>query len=110
MNVKKRLILYLPYLVIGLYAGKLPQAWRMAAGVNAAEKLLSIMGGMELAFASPLPSFYLPDLSSFSDALAPAAIRHACGSLPAYRPITRYGRYSISRFFTFIGFSPASCF
>ena len=42
MNVKKRLILYLPYLVIGLYAGKLPQAWRMAAGVNASEKLLNI--------------------------------------------------------------------
>ncbi len=62
MNVKKRLILYLPYLVIGLYAGKLPQAWRMAAGANASEKLLNIMGGMELAFASPLPSFYLPDL------------------------------------------------
>ena len=62
MNVKKRLILYLPYLVIGLYAGKLPQAWRMAAGANASEKLLNIMGGMEQAFASPLPSFYLPDL------------------------------------------------
>lgn len=62
MNVKKRLILYLPYLVIGLYAGKLPQAWRMAAGVNASEKLLNIMDGMEQAFASPLPSFYLPDL------------------------------------------------
>ena len=62
MNVKKRLILYLPYLVIGLYAGKLSQAWRMAAGANASEKLLNIMGGMEQAFASPLPSFYLPDL------------------------------------------------
>ncbi|MBR3795602.1 MAG: type IV secretory system conjugative DNA transfer family protein, partial [Clostridia bacterium] len=62
MNVKKRLILYLPYLVIGLYAGKLPQAWRMAEGANASEKLLNIMGGMEQAFASPLPSFYLPDL------------------------------------------------
>ena len=62
MNVKKRLILYLPYLVIGLYAGKLPQAWRMAAGANASEKLLNIIDGMELAFASPLPSFYLPDL------------------------------------------------
>ena len=62
MNVKKRLILYLPYLVIGLYAGKLPQAWRMAVGANASEKLLNIMGGMEQAFASPLPSFYLPDL------------------------------------------------
>ena len=62
MNVKKRLILYLPYFVIGLYAGKLPQAWRMAAGVNASEKLLNIMGGLERAFASPLPSFYLPDL------------------------------------------------
>ena len=43
MNVKKRQILYLPYLVIGLYAGKLPQAWRMAAGANASEKLLNII-------------------------------------------------------------------
>ena len=61
MNAKKRIILYLPYVIIGLYASKLPQAWRMAAGANASEKLLNIMGGLERAFASPLPSFHLYD-------------------------------------------------
>mgnify|MGYP006990195377 CR=1 FL=1 len=35
INVKKLLLLNLPYLFIGLYAGKIWQAWRLAAGENA---------------------------------------------------------------------------
>lgn len=62
INVKKLLLLNLPYLFIGLYAGKIWQAWRLAAGENASEKLLHIVEGLGLAFQSPFPSFYWPDL------------------------------------------------
>ena len=50
INVKKLLLLNLPYLFIGLYAGKIWQAWRLAAGENASQKLLHIADGVGLAF------------------------------------------------------------
>lgn len=62
INVKKLLLLNLSYLFIGLYAGKIWQAWRLAAGENASQKLLHIAEGFGLAFQSPFPSFYWPDL------------------------------------------------
>ncbi len=62
INVKKLLLLNLPYLFIGLYAGKIWQAWRLAAGENASQKMLNIAEGLGMAFQSPFPSFYWPDL------------------------------------------------
>ena len=62
MNIKKLLILYLPYLLLGLYASKIPQGWRLSAGINASEKLMNIGSGFSAAFASPLPSFHPGDL------------------------------------------------
>ena len=62
INVKKLVILNLPYLLIGLYAGKIWQAWRLATGENVSQKLLHIAEGFGLAFQSPFPSFYWPDV------------------------------------------------
>ena len=62
INVKKLLLLNLPYLFIGLYAGKIWQAWRLTAGANASEKLLHIAEGFGLALQSQFPSFYFQDL------------------------------------------------
>lgn len=61
-KVKKQLFLYLPYVLIGLMAAKLGEAWRFAPGADMGEKLRCIMTGVEMAFRSPLPSFHLPDL------------------------------------------------
>lgn len=61
-DIKKLLLLNLPYFFIGLYAGKIWQAWRLTAGANASEKLLHIAEGLGLALQSPLPSFYSADL------------------------------------------------
>ena len=58
INVKKLVLLNLPYVFLGLYASKLGQAWRLAAGADASEKLLHIMDGFSAAFQSALPSFH----------------------------------------------------
>ena len=62
VNIKRLLILNLPYLLIGLYASKLGQAYRLAAGSGLSDKLLHIMDGFAEAFQSPLPSFHPADL------------------------------------------------
>ena len=62
VNIKKLVILNLPYFLIGLYATKLGQAYRLAAGADLSTKLLHIGDGFAAAFASPLPSFYPQDL------------------------------------------------
>ena len=62
INVKKLALLNLPYVFLGLYATKLGQAWRLAAGADASEKLLHIMDGFAAAFQSALPSFHPADL------------------------------------------------
>ena len=61
-NLKKLIIPNLPYAILGLYATKLGQAWRLAPGVSLADKLLRIMDGLVLAFQSAAPSFHPIDL------------------------------------------------
>ena len=62
VDLRKKLVQNLPYLLIGLYATKLSQAWRLAAGNDASEKLLHYSAGLSEAFQSPLPSFAVHDL------------------------------------------------
>ena len=61
-KLKKQLILNLPYFLIGLYATKLGEAWRLAEGADASQKFLHLMDGFTAAFQSPLPSFHPSDL------------------------------------------------
>ena len=72
MNKKKftkLLALCLPYLVIGLAATNLGEAWRLAEGKELGDKIMSIVGTLPLAFANPLPSLHpLICLSAFSAA------------------------------------------
>ena len=62
VNLKKIIIPNLPYALLGLYATKLGQAWRLAPGISLADKLLRIMDGLVLAFQSAAPSFHPIDL------------------------------------------------
>lgn len=48
-KLKKQLILNLPYVLLGLLATKLGEAWRMA-GADASERLLHLADGLSLAF------------------------------------------------------------
>ena len=61
-NIKKLVLLNLPYFLLGLYATKLVQAYRLAAGTDLSGKLLHIMEGFVAAFQSPYPSFHPVDL------------------------------------------------
>ena len=65
MNKKKftkLLALYLPYLVIGLAATNLGEAWRLAEGKVLGDKIVSLMGTLPAAFANPLPSLHPLDI------------------------------------------------
>ena len=62
VNIKKLVIPNIPYFILGLYATKLGEAWRLAGGADASQKLLHIMDGLVLAFQSAAPSFHPFDL------------------------------------------------
>ena len=63
-QLKKQLILNIPYIILGLLATNFGEAWRIAAGVNASEKVQSLVldGVFATAFSNPLPSLYPGDL------------------------------------------------
>ena len=62
VNVKKLALANLPYAVIGLYASKLGQAWRLAEGADSSQKLLHLLDGISAAFQNSFPSFHPFDL------------------------------------------------
>ena len=51
LDLKKLLLPNLPYLLIGLYATKLGEAWRLAPGADASAKLLGLCCGAALRLA-----------------------------------------------------------
>ena len=57
-KLSKLLALYLPYVVIGLLATNLGEAWRLAEGKELGERIMSMMGTIPMAFANPLPSLH----------------------------------------------------
>ena len=61
-ELKKLLVLNLPYLLFVYLFAKCGQAYRLAAGVDASAKLLHLTDGISAAFANPLPSLHLFDL------------------------------------------------
>lgn len=56
-QLKKLLILNIPYIILGLAATNLGEAWRLAAGPNASKKIQSLVldGVLQTAFLNPLP-------------------------------------------------------
>ena len=62
MKLKKLVLTNLPYVLIGLACTNLGEAWRMAEGGDATEKILGLFGAIPTAFGNPLPSFNAFDL------------------------------------------------
>ena len=92
-SIKKIILPNLPYLFIALFATKLPQAWRLAAGADASEKLLHLLDSLAGAFRSPFPSFHPLDLCV--GILIAAAVRLAvylkAKNAKKYRKNVEYG-------------------
>lgn len=63
INLKKMLLPNLPYAVIGLFATKIGQAWRLTPGADFSAKILGLMNGLSAAFESIAPSFHPVDLT-----------------------------------------------
>ena len=59
---KKRLLLHLPYGVIGLAAAKLSEAWRLSAGTDFSAKFLHLRDGAAMAFRNGMSGFVPLDL------------------------------------------------
>ena len=61
-KIKKPLILNIPYIISGLAATNIGEAWRMAEGADSSAKLLSLFSVLPVAFRNPMPSFHPLDL------------------------------------------------
>ena len=62
VNIKKLLILNIPYILLGLFATNLGEAWRLAEGADMSAKLLGFFDTLMVALSNPLPSFHPLDL------------------------------------------------
>lgn len=61
-DIKRLLILNLPYLILGLIATNFGEAWRLAEGADSSAKILGFFNTLPVALQNPLPSFYPVDL------------------------------------------------
>ena len=57
INYKKIILPNLPYVLLGLYASKLGQMWRLAAGADFSQKFWNLGQGFAAAFQSAAPAF-----------------------------------------------------
>ena len=62
LDIKKLLILNLPYLLMGLFATNFGEGWRRAQGADASAKMLSFFSTLPVALASWWPSLHPLDL------------------------------------------------
>ena len=62
INLKKLLILNIPYILVGLFATNFGEAWRLAEGADSSAKILSFFYALPVALGNPLPSLHPLDL------------------------------------------------
>ena len=62
LDIKKLLLLNLPYILMGLFATNFGEAWRMAVGADASAKMLSFFSTLPVALVSWWPSLHPLDL------------------------------------------------
>ena len=53
-EIKRFVILNIPYVIVGLLVTNLGEAWRLAAGTDISEKILALFGTIPAAFGNPL--------------------------------------------------------
>ena len=61
-KMKKLILLNLPYILLGLIATNIWEAWRIAEGADLSAKFLGFFAALGTAFSNPLPSIHPQDL------------------------------------------------
>ena len=92
-ELKKIIILHIPYVAAGLLATNFGEAWRLAEGANASEKTLSLISTLGVAFSNPLPSLHPLDLmiGIIVGAVLRFAVYMKSKNAKKYRHNTEYG-------------------
>ena len=92
-KLTKLLALYLPYILLGLVATNIGEAWRLAEGKELGDKIMAMMGTVPVAFANPLPSLHPFDLCvGVAGAVAVRLIVYSKGkNAKKYRKGEEYG-------------------
>ena len=62
LDIKKLLLLNMPYILMGLFATNFGEGWRMAVGADASAKMLSFFSTLPVELASWWPSLHPLDL------------------------------------------------
>ena len=62
LNIKKLILLNLPYILMGLFSTNFGEAWRMAVGTDASAKMLLFFSTLPMALTSWWPSLHPLDL------------------------------------------------
>jgi type IV secretion system protein VirD4 len=93
IDAKKIIIQALPLVIMGLFATKLGQAYRLADGADFADKLTNIVGGFSLAFGNAMPSFHPFDLmiGTVCGGIFKAFVYFKGKNAKKYRKDTEYG-------------------
>ena len=93
VSSKKLVLASLPYFVIGLYATKLGQAWRLVEGADVSQKILHLADGITAAFQNSIPSFHPFDLvvGLLCGAALHLAVYYKSKNAKKFRPNVEYG-------------------
>ena len=62
VDKKKLILMNLPYILAGYFCDKIAWLWRVSPGINASDKMMAAMNGLNDLFSNPLPSFFPKDL------------------------------------------------
>ena len=60
--MKKKVIRYLPYVLVGLFATNLAEGWRLLEQTDFWDRVVALPDGIGIALQNPLPSFHPIDL------------------------------------------------
>ena len=92
-DIKKYLIMSLPYICTGLCMTVIGKAWRLSPGSNSSEKVTSFIRYLPLMLQRPLPSLHILDLlfGICSGAILRIAVYLKSKDAKKYRHNVEYG-------------------
>lgn len=92
-DIKKQLIIHLPYLLLFYLTDKLAELYRLIIAESPIEKMVLLVGHIDLLFRSYLPSFHVQDIviATISVILIRLAIYYRSKNAKKYRKGIEYG-------------------